>query len=64
MSNFASYYPDKVDKVIYLDAAYDYVNVLPTLMNYMPAFPNLTAADSSSSDGLKAYYKNKWNYLS
>lgn len=57
ISKFASTYPDKVEKVIYLDAAYDHKSIWPTLVQYMPAFPKLTAADTSSSDGLKAYYK-------
>jgi len=57
ISKFASSYPDKVEKVIYLDAAYDHKSIWPAIVQYMPAFPKLTAADTSSSDGLKAYYK-------
>ena len=58
ISKFASSYPDKVDKVIYLDAAYDRTNLMTTLMPYMPAFPNPTAKDSSSMDNLKAFTAN------
>jgi non-heme chloroperoxidase len=55
ISKFASSYPDKVEKVIYLDAAYDRTNLMAILMPYWPAFPNPTAKDSSSMDNLKAY---------
>ena len=54
ISKFASSYPDKVDKVIYLDAAYDHIKIWPARMQYMPAFPNLTAANSASSNTIKA----------
>jgi len=58
VSKFASSYPDKVDKVIYLDAAYDRTNLMALLMPYIPAFPKPTAKDSSSMDNLKAYWAN------
>ena len=55
ISKFASIYPDKVEKIIYLDAAYDRTNLMATIMPYMPAFPNLTAKDSSSFENFKAF---------
>lgn len=55
ISKFASTYPDKVEKIIYLDAAYDRTNLMATLMPFMPAFPNLTAKDSSSFENFKAF---------
>jgi len=55
ISKFASSYPDKVEKIIYLDAAYDRTNLMATIMPYMPAFPNLTAKDSSSFENFKAF---------
>lgn len=55
MSKFASTYPDKVDKVVYLDAAYDRSNLMTTLMPYFPAFPIPTAKDSSSFENLKVF---------
>ena len=55
ISKFASTYQDKVDKVVYLDAAYDRTILMATLMPYMPAFPNLTAKDSSSFENFKAF---------
>lgn len=55
VSKFASTYPDKVDKVIYLDAAYDHTNLMTKLIPYFPAFPKATAKDSSSFDNYKAY---------
>lgn len=55
ISKFASSYQDKVDKVVYLDAAYDRSNFMTTLMPYFPAFPNPTAKDSSSLENLKIF---------
>jgi len=55
ISKFASSYPDKVAKIVYLDAAYDRSNFMTTLMPYLPAFPNPTTKDSSSFDNLKAF---------
>ena len=55
ISKFASTYPAKAEKIIYLDAAYDRTNLMATIMPYMPAFPNLTAKDSSSFENFKAF---------
>ena len=55
ISKFASTYPDKVEKIIYLDAAYDRTNLMATIMPFMPAFPNLMAKDSSSFENFKAF---------
>lgn len=55
ISRFASSYPDKVEKVIYLDAAHDRTNYMTMVMPYIPAFPIPTAKDSSSLGNLKAF---------
>lgn len=55
ISKFASSYPDKVAKIVYLDAAYDRSNFMTTLIPYFPAFPNPTANDSSSFENLKVF---------
>ena len=54
ISKFASSYPDRVDKVIYLDAAYDRTN-LDSLNSYMPAFPDPTTHDLSSLESIKNF---------
>lgn len=55
ISKFASTYPDKVAKVVYLDAAYDRSSFMTSIMPYFPAFPNPTANDSSSFENLKVF---------
>lgn len=47
MSKFASSYPDRVDKLVYLDAAYDRSNLLQ-LFAKLPPQPTPTAKDSAS----------------
>ncbi|CAA9500978.1 MAG: hypothetical protein AVDCRST_MAG96-1969 [uncultured Segetibacter sp.] len=54
ISKFASSYPGSVDKVIYLDAAYDRTN-LDSFNSHMPAFPNPTTQDSSSLQSIKNF---------
>jgi non-heme chloroperoxidase len=54
ISKFASSYPDRVDKVIYLDAAYDRTN-LDSLNSHMPAFPEPTTQDLSSLESIKNF---------
>jgi pimeloyl-ACP methyl ester carboxylesterase len=54
ISKFTSSYPDRVDKVIYLDAAYDRTN-LDSLNSHMPAFPNPTTQDLSSLESIKSF---------
>ncbi len=56
ISKFAASYPDKVDKVVYLDAAYDRTNLMSIIMSFWPGIPNATTQDSLSMDKLKAYY--------
>lgn len=55
ISKFASSYPDKVDKVIYLDAAFDRTNLMAILGPHYPASPLPTAIDSSSIERFKLY---------
>ena len=49
ISKFAVLYPDRVDKIIYLDAAYDHKSLsFNSLMANVPEFPKATKEDSSS----------------
>lgn len=54
ISKFASSYPGKADKIIYMDAAYDRMTMNDTSLP-APAFPNLTTKDSSSVENLNAF---------
>ncbi len=56
ITKFASTYPDKVDKIIYLDAAHDRVDIMKIFSN-MPQLPqqNPTKEDSSSLVNLKKF---------
>ena len=56
ISKFASSYPDRVDKVIYLDAAFDMIS-LTTILSHtpFPAPPIPTAKDSLSFLNYKEY---------
>ncbi len=56
MTRFAGIYPSRVDKLIYLDAAYDRTKVMQFVADF-PAFPNPTARDSSSFANYKAFRK-------
>jgi non-heme chloroperoxidase len=47
LTRFAVMHPSRVDKIIYLDAAYDRTLIGP-MMQYMPEFPTPTTKDSSS----------------
>ena len=58
ISKFASTYPDRIEKIVYLDAAYDYAS--PSFGNLLanePQPPILTTKDSSSVDNLKNYFE-------
>ncbi len=58
MTEFASSYPERVHKLIYLDAAYDRSNFVDLMQKapYPPqAQPQMTPADSSSSFQVSAY---------
>lgn len=57
ISKFASSYPDNVDKVIYMDAAYDRIPMNVELDPYFPPFPNPTTKDSSSLQHINAFIK-------
>ncbi|MBC6605277.1 alpha/beta hydrolase [Hymenobacter sp. BT188] len=57
ISKFSSTYPEKVAKVVYLDAAYDRSSIITTIMPYAPASPIPTANDSSSFENLKVFAK-------
>ncbi len=58
MSKFASSYPGRLEKLVYLDAAYDYAS--PNFGNLLanePQPPNPTKKDSSSLDHFKIYFE-------
>ncbi|QKZ13497.1 alpha/beta fold hydrolase [Spirosoma sp. KUDC1026] len=54
MSKFASSYPDRVAKLVYLDAAYDRTDIMKQFAN-APQQPMPTATDSASLDKLNQY---------
>jgi non-heme chloroperoxidase len=54
ISRFASTYPDRVNKIIYLDAAYDRTG-MSELLTILPDVPKPTAKDSSSFVSLKRF---------
>jgi pimeloyl-ACP methyl ester carboxylesterase len=54
LTKFASIYPSRVEKLVYLDAAYDYVDMLKSMPEY-PSPPAATALDSSSIEHLQEY---------
>lgn len=56
ITKIAANYPDKVDKIIYLDAAYDRTE-LGKLFAVMPEFPTPKAADSTSFQTVKKFLK-------
>lgn len=55
ISKFASSYPDKVAKVIYLDASFDRTHLMEILMPYYLLSPLPTETDSASIEHYKAY---------
>jgi non-heme chloroperoxidase len=57
ITKFASSYPDRVNKVVYLDAAYDYTDFLHIASN-APAGPKPTTQDSSSFIRFKNFKKS------
>jgi non-heme chloroperoxidase len=54
ITKIASDYPDRIEKIIYLDAAYDRTEMMK-MFAYMPEFPKATAADSTSFQAQKKY---------
>jgi non-heme chloroperoxidase len=58
ISRLASTYPNKIDKIIYLDAAYDRTHLLKYLSIHWPVSPLPKAKDSSSIDNFKLFTKN------
>jgi len=58
ISKFASTYPDRIEKVVYLDAAYDYASPsFGDLISNEPQPPTATTIDSSSLDSYSSYFK-------
>ena len=61
MTAFATTYPERVDKLVYLDAAYDrsdFVNLMRKAPYPPQAQPLMSAADSASSLTVAAYLSN------
>ncbi len=61
MTAFAGTYPDRIDRLIYLDAAYDrsdFVNLMRKAPYPPQAQPIMSAADSASSLTVSAYLSN------
>jgi non-heme chloroperoxidase len=55
ITKFAVLYPHRVDKIIYIDAAYDRTGI-DTLIKDAPAFPTPKTEDSASIESLQRYY--------
>lgn len=55
ITKFAVLYPDRIDKIIYFDAAYDRIGI-DSLFSDSPESPKATSDDSSSIQKLKKFY--------
>jgi len=56
ITRFAAAWPDRVSKLVYLDAAHDRVPLATMFQRYpLPAPPPMTAADSASPEALREY---------
>jgi len=64
VSKFASTHPDRVEKIIYMEGAYDY-SFLDTnqMANYQKSTPEYTKADLSSADHVNEHSKKICGYL-
>jgi non-heme chloroperoxidase len=54
ITKIAKDYPDRIEKVIYLDAAYDRTDMMQ-IFAYFPEFPQATAVDSTSIEAQKKF---------
>lgn len=59
ISKFSVLYPNRVERVIYLDAAYDRMG-MDTLYTDMPEVPRPTKNDSASFENLQKFYKSNY----
>lgn len=55
LTAFAGAYPARVEKLVYLDAAYDHSGIARSMEGFPPA-PPMSAEDSSSPAAVQAYY--------
>ena len=55
ISKFASSYPEKVSKVVYLDGGHDRSNLVTNVLSYSPTFPSPNTKDSSSFYNYKEF---------
>lgn len=54
LTGLAASHPERVDRLVYLDAAYDHSELVPLLADY-PTPPPMTVADSASPSAVQAY---------
>ena len=59
LTAFAGEYPDRVGRLVYLDAAYDHSDVR-SLIALSPPPPPMLAADSASPRAVQAYLRRVW----
>lgn len=59
LTAFAAAYPDRVTRLVYLDAIYDHSTVAPLFAAPLPPLP-LTSADSASPLAVQAYGTRVW----
>jgi pimeloyl-ACP methyl ester carboxylesterase len=59
LTAFAGRYPDRVGRLVYLDAAYDHSGVR-SLLALSPPPPPMLAADSASPRAVQAYLRRAW----
>lgn len=57
ITKFAASYPDRVNKIIYMDAAYDFLTIGHVFANY-PQVPKAVTEDSSSFQSWRLFNKN------
>jgi non-heme chloroperoxidase len=59
LTAFAAAYPDRVTRLVYLDAVYDHSTLGPIFAEALPP-PPLTAGDSASPLGVQEYLRRTW----
>jgi parallel beta-helix repeat protein len=62
MTRLAGDFPERVDRLIYLDAAHDYVAFLDPVFDRCPPPPPMTAADSASWETVAAFQSSQTRF--
>ena len=62
LTKFAATYPDRVEKLVYFDAAHDRT-ALSELFKIFPRLPTMTEADSASVSGVRNYWLGTYGIL-